>query len=120
MNINEHVHYVSNTRAEYADDKWDGSYDQIGYTCPSEDGYIKKMGYDEKHPDYEMPEAVGGGADAYIGDYYYQNTGKRLVSSGGDWFDTSAAGSFYRHCYVDFGYSSWIFGGRPSCRKSPF
>ena len=120
VNINEHVHYVSNTRAEYADDKWDGSYDQIGYTCPSEDGYIKKMGYDEKHPDYEMPEAVGGGADAYIGDYYYQNTGKRLGSSGGNWADTSAAGSFYRHCYVDFGYSSWIFGGRPSCRKSPY
>ena len=37
----------------------------------------------------------------------------RLVNSGGNWNNTSNAGSFYRNCNDDFGNSNWNIGGRP-------
>ena len=61
---------------------------------------------------------VGGGADAYIGDYYYQSEGGTLVLSGGDVGGGTIAGPFYRYCSNGTGYAGWYFGGRPHCRKA--
>ena len=76
------------------------------------------MGFDSLHPEYEMPVEVGGGADAYIGDYYYQSEGGTLVFSGGGVFNATNAGPFSRHCADGTGSASWSLGGRPHCRKA--
>ena len=118
VNIQNRQHFCCNKRASYADDTYTGDYEKIGYVCPTSDGYIKKMGFDSLHPEYEMPVEMGGGADAYIGDYYYQSEGGTLVLSGGHVNDGTAAGPFYRHCAGGAGVTNWDIGGRPHCRKA--
>ena len=76
------------------------------------------MGFDSLHPEYELPVEVGGGADAYIGDYYYQSEGGTLVLAGGGVRSGTNAGPFYRTCDIGTGATSWYFGGRPHCRKA--
>ena len=76
------------------------------------------MGFDSLHPEYEMPVEIGGGADAYIGDSYYQSEGGTLVISGADVGDGAFAGPFYRRCIDGTGIADWHFGGRPHCRKA--
>lgn len=118
VNINNRQHYCCNKRASYADDTYTGDYEKLGYACPTSDGYIKKMGFDSLHPEYELPVEVGGGADAYIGDYYYQSEGGTLVLSGGGVDYGAAAGPFCRYCDSGTGALGWHFGGRPHCRKA--
>ena len=76
------------------------------------------MGFDSLHPEYELPVEVGGGADAYIGDYYYQSEGGTLVLSGGNVYNGTNAGPFYRRCDHGAGDAYWYLGGRPHCRKA--
>ena len=76
------------------------------------------MGFDSLHPEYELPVEVGGGADSYNGDYYYQSEGGTLVFSGGDVNNGTSAGPFCRFCYCGTGDTIWGVGGRPHCRKA--
>lgn len=76
------------------------------------------MGFDSLHPEYELPVEVGGGADAYIGDYYYQSEGGTLVLSGGSVHYGTNAGPFSRSCNSGTGNTDWHIGGRPHCRKA--
>ena len=76
------------------------------------------MGFDSLHPEYELPIEVGGGADAYIGDYYYSSEGGTLVISGGHVVNGAVAGPFSRSCNSSTGYPHWDIGGRPHCRKA--
>lgn len=118
VNIKNRQHYCCNKRASYADDTYTGDYQKLGYVCPTSDGYIKKMGFDSLHSEYELPVEVGGGADSYNGDYYYQSEGGTLVLSGGYVAHGAYAGPFYRRCDNGTGYTYWYFGGRPHCRKA--
>lgn len=65
-----------------------------------------------------MPVEVGGGADSYVGDYYYSSEGGTLVLFGAYVASGTAAGPFYRACYYGTGVLNWGFGGRPHCRKA--
>ena len=76
------------------------------------------MGFDSLHPECELPVEVGGGADSYNGDYYYQREGGTLVLSGGSVSDGTDAGPFYRYCDGGAGDTNWGIGGRPHCRKA--
>ena len=76
------------------------------------------MGFDSLHPEYELPVEVGGGADSYNGDYYYQSEDGTLVLSGGNVTYGAYAGPFYRYCDNGAGAASWGVGGRPHCRKA--
>lgn len=118
VNIQNRQHFCCNKRASYADDTYTGDYEKIGYVCQTSDGYIKKMGFDSLHPEYELPVEVGGGADSYIGDYYYQSEGGTLVFSGGSVNYGTVAGPFYRCCADGAGNTDWSLGGRPHCRKA--
>ena len=118
VNIQNRQHYCCNKRDSYADNTYTGDFEKIGYVCPTNEGYIKKMGYDSLHPEYELPVEVGGGADSYVGDYYYSSEGGTLVFSGGVVNDGTYAGPFYRYCHRGAGNTNWYFGGRPHCRKA--
>lgn len=118
VNIQNRQHFCCNKRASYADDTYTGDYEKIGYVCQTSDGYIKKMGFDSLHPEYELPVEVGGGADSYIGDYYYQSEGGTLVISGGYVDNGTLAGPFFRRCDCGTGITGWAVGGRPHCRKA--
>lgn len=118
VNIQNRQHFCCNKRSSYADDTYTGDYQKLGYVCPTSDGYIKKMGFDSLHPEYELPVEVGGGADSYNGDYYAQSEGGTLVLSGGNVDIGTYAGPFCRYCSSGTGDTAWRFGGRPHCRKA--
>ena len=65
-----------------------------------------------------MPVEVGGGADSYVGDYYYSSEGGTLVLSGAVVDNGALAGPFYRYCNNGAGVLNWNVGGRPHCRKA--
>ncbi len=119
VNIKDYQHYVCNKRASYADSKYNGDYEAIGYVCPDSDhqGFIKTMGVDNKHPEYAMPIETGGSDQTYVGDYYWCASGERLVLSGGNANIGADAGPFYRYCTHDFGLAYLTVAGRPQCRK---
>ena len=120
VNIQNRQNFCCNKRSSYADDTYTGDYKKVGYKCPTENGCIKKMGFDSLHPEYEMPVEMGGGADAYIGDYYYQSVGGTLLISGGSVIHATIAGPFSRYCSYGAGNAGWNIGGRPHCRKAAF
>ena len=96
VNIQNRQHYCCNKRASCADTTYTGDFEKVGYVCPTNEGYIKKMGYNSLHPEYELPVDVGGGADSYVGDYYYSSEGGTLVFSGG----RVDYGAFASKCYT--------------------
>lgn len=118
VNIQNRQHYCCNKRASYADTTYTGDFEKIGYVCPTNEGYIKKMGFDSLHPEYELPVEVGGGADSYVGDYYYSNKVGTLVISGGHVCYGADAGPFSLFCHSGADNTRWYLGGRPQCRKA--
>ena len=82
----------------FAESKQTDNYESIGFTLPSENGYISAMGYSTKFDWLFLPSEVKGDSALPIGDYYYQNNtwnGYRIALLGGSWYDGVYAGGFY-------------------------
>ncbi|MEG2831572.1 MAG: hypothetical protein RR923_02210, partial [Bacilli bacterium] len=60
----------------------------VGYNKLNTEGWVTKMGYDQKNPFLQMPQETNGNASIKYGDYYWMNTttGKRIVLFGGAWY----------------------------------
>ena len=82
----------------FAESKQTDNYESIGFTLPSENGYISAMGYSTKFDWLFLPSEVKGDSALPIGDYYYQNNtwnGYRIALLGGSWSVGVGAGGFY-------------------------
>ena len=82
----------------FAESKQTDNYESIGFTLPSENGYISAMGYSTKFDWLFLPSEVKGDSALPIGDSYYQNNtwnGYRIALWGGAWADGVSAGGFY-------------------------
>lgn len=112
-NIKKWQHYFCMNRASYADNVYDGDYFKLGYVCPQENGYPRKMGIDKQYPMIAMCEELGGSSATYFPDYYYQSEGGTVVLSGGYVVSGGIAGPFYWYCYWSASASNWDVGGRP-------
>lgn len=110
VNIKDRVVYYANSIADYADGIYDGKYRAVGYSNAEANGYVSAFGYDEKAPWVMFPSAAVGGSSTFVPDYYYQNTGERLLLLGGSWGDGTPAGAFYFNCSNAFSRSSLQFG----------
>lgn len=91
MNINNNRPYVSNTRANFADDT-STNYTDIGVNLINANGYQSTLvnidtGF--------LPALVGASSSTKITDYYYQDTGWRVARLGGYAADGADAGAFY-------------------------
>lgn len=117
-NIKNRQTYYCGSMADYANLVYDGKYKAVGYTNANGDGWVKSLGYDVNAPWVMMINAVGGSSNTYIPDYYYQNTGERLLLLGGYWYSGSAAGLFYAHC-ANAVSSSYLFYGAHLLIKKP-
>ena len=116
-NIKNWQHYYCNTRAAYADKKYDQEYFKVGYEAARETGYVKEFGYDPEWPEIEICTDAKGSSSTYFTDYYYQAEGGEVVISGGYVNNGSNAGPFYRDFHNGAGNSSWRCLGRPQARK---
>lgn len=81
----------------YAESKSTDNYENIGFSLPSENGYISAMGYSTKYDWLFLPSEVKGNSSLPVGDYYYQNNtwnGYRIALLGGGWNNGGYAGGF--------------------------
>lgn len=112
LNVNEHVAYVCDDPAVFADDTAEG-YEEVG-TLPSENGHSTDA---LNHP-LPLPVQIGGSSTTYMCDYYYQSTGWRVALVGGNLNNGSNAGLFYLHVGNSSTYRFASIGARLSYRKS--
>ena len=99
----------------YAESKSTDNYENIGFSLPSENGYISAMGYSTKYDWLFLPSEVKGNSSLPVGDYYYQNNtwnGYRIALLGGSWSNGGYAGGFYWALNNGVGYRARNFGGR--------
>lgn len=112
-NVKNRQHYFCMNRASYADNVYDGDYFKLGYACPQENGYPRKMGIDKQYPMIAMCEELGGSSTTYFADYYYQSEGGTVVFSGGPVDYGGFAGPFCWCCAWSASDAHWSVGGRP-------
>ena len=99
----------------FAESKQTDNYESIGFTLPSENGYISAMGYSTKFDWLFLPSEVKGDSALPIGDYYYQNNtwnGYRIARLGGNWRSGVDAGGFDWDVNGGVGYRYRDIGGR--------
>ena len=95
LNVKDHIAYVSYNSSDYAVDKFDGSYKQVGYTTSNTNGWVKELGYDNNNPLIGLATVVGGSESTYVTDYYWQNSGNRIARFGGYWGNGTYCGFWY-------------------------
>ncbi len=99
VNIVSRKAYVSTNRNGYVDDTTSGDYSALSYTNAKTNGYPKQLGYDSSNSAIQFPTVIGESNSTYIPDYYYQDSGTRVVCVGGGWGNDTAAGLFCFGCY---------------------
>ena len=80
VNVQNHKYFINNKPATFADDVFTGDYVDSGITSVTSSGYVSnivpsKRGF--------VASAVSGSNSTYVSDYFYQNTGNRIVVFGG-------------------------------------
>lgn len=108
FNINNNQAYVSNTRANFADDTAT-NYDSLGAPMVASNGWVTNV---QQLEFGFLPSAVGGSSTTYLADYYYQNTGWRVAFLGGHATNGAYAGAFYWGLHNASGYLGRTIGGR--------
>ena len=91
ININTNILYVTNTDSDWADDT-STNYTNLCVTLSNVNGYQVTLADTDRG---FLPASVGGSSSTYICDYYWQNTGWRVVLLGGGALSGAYAGAFY-------------------------
>ena len=112
INIKDYVAYVCYNPENYAVDKFDGDYKAVGYVNANKEGWGKTLGHDANHPLVTLTTDVGGSSSNYLSDYYYTNSGNRIVRVGGYWNNGTKAGLWYWTCIDDSSYTYCSIGSR--------
>jgi prepilin-type N-terminal cleavage/methylation domain-containing protein len=97
INVQNNQVYICYDQTQYAVDTYTGCYQTLGYVNVSSDGFVSKLGYDPTNPLVEFPVEVKGNNFTGVSDYYWQNSGNRIVIFGGAWDASFAAGLWYFH-----------------------
>jgi hypothetical protein len=91
INIQDNVPFISNNPALFADDTFTGSYISAGITMSNSNGWQNTLAQTGTG---FFPTSVGAGSSTKITDYYWQNTGNRVVRLGGNASYGSGSGAF--------------------------
>lgn len=114
LNIKDYQAYICKDPTSYANDKFDAPYEKLGYiNSDTTDSYIKKLGYDEKHPEVALPVEVAGSSSTGACDNYWCASGNRIAYVGGNFSNDWAKDGFFAwYCYHPSSYSYWNCGAR--------
>lgn len=112
INILDHQAWVAQNAEDYSSNVFASPYEILGYQNNTANGWATELGYDVEHPYAQLPTAVGGNSSTYYADYYYQNTGQRVVRFGGSWGGGSYAGLFLWSANYTSGTVAAHAGGR--------
>ena len=108
INVNNSIPYACNNDASWADDTSTG-YTNLSVTLADALGVQKTLADTDRG---FLPASVGGSNSTYICDYYYPNTGWRVVQLGGSAQDGEYAGMFDVAAYHPSSYAFEKVGGR--------
>ena len=112
INIKDYVTYVCYNPENYAVDKFDGDYKAVGYVNANKEGWGKTLGHDANHPLVTLITDVGSSSSNYLSDYYYTNSGNKIVRVGGHWNYGSRAGLWCWSCDGGSSYTTYGIGSR--------
>ena len=80
VNVQNHQYYVNNNPVTFADDVFAGDYVSTGITSATANGYVSNLVASGKG---FVPSAVAGSSSTYVSDYFWQDTGNRIIVFGG-------------------------------------
>lgn len=95
LNIQNNQAYICFEQSQYVSDKFTEPYQALGYVNATANGNPNRMGYDSNNPFIALPTVVG---TSVYGDYYWQNSGNRIVMVGGAWYYGYNDGFFFWTC----------------------
>lgn len=74
-------------------------YVKVNYQLPPGEGYVKKLGYDERFPFLRIPCEIGASTTTYYADYYYR-PGYAVTAAGvgGFWYYGAHCGPCFWYC----------------------
>ena len=113
VNVQNRKYFINNKPATFADDIFTGDYVDSGITSVASDGYVSNIVPSKKG---FVASAVSGSNSTYIPDYFYQNTGNKIVLFSGHADNGLRCGAFYlladyaassSHALVGSGYRDW-------------
>lgn len=102
--------YLCNNPSQYTDDVFADPYTSVGITGPHTNGWVGKFGFSSTCDWVLWPSSVSGPLSGV--DYYYQNSGSRVVFAGGGWSHGSLAGPWNWYVYFASSDSYADVGGR--------
>lgn len=109
VNILDRAYHINNT-GTFTDDTTGSGYSQLGLQAPDANGYIRNV---QNNTLGFIPESVAGGSsNIAFSDYYYQNTGYRVMIGGGNALIGVSAGAFVLRANASSGIRSRDIGGR--------
>ena len=74
-------------------------YVKVNYQLPTAEGYVKKLGYDERFPFVRIPCEIGASTTTYYADYYYRPAyAVTAAGVGGIWYNGAYCGPCYWYC----------------------
>lgn len=91
VNVQERQYFVNSNPATFADDVFTGDYVTTGITSAAASGYVSNLVANAKG---FVASEVAGSSSTKVPDYFYQNTGNRVVLFGGAAGVGLAAGGF--------------------------
>jgi hypothetical protein len=107
INVQDHIPFISNNPALFADDTFTGSYISAGITMPDSHGWQNTLAQTGTG---FFPATVGAGSSTKITDYYWQSSGNKVGLLGGSADYGSYAGAFCLDAYDASSYSAVDFG----------
>lgn len=101
--------YVCYDHLNYENDKFTEPYKPLSYVNLNTDGSPKVLGCDNDNMLLGICTSIGTSS---YGDYYWQNSGNRIVLCGGNWHNGTSAGFFSLLCNNASSNSSASIGSR--------
>ena len=108
INIENHVPYVCNDDAHFADNT-KTNYTSLGVTLANSNGWQKTLAQTARG---FLPTSIGGSSSTYITDYYYRNAGWRTASVGGAAHHTTKGGIAFWLFNLDSSHLNQYIGSR--------
>ena len=104
INLKNKQAYICYNPTEYTSDKFTEPYSPIGYFCPTQQNWVKRIGFDKNHPSVQLPLETGGSSSTYMCDTVYTNAngGNTVLLVGGPVHNGRSGGLFASFLYYSF------------------
>lgn len=112
INIKDRKTWVCYEPAEYASNKFESPYEELGYTNLASNGNPKTLGFDINHPLIQFPTESGGSSTTGTTDHYWQDAGNKVARVGGYLTNGDNCGLWFWGLNTANSLANWSCGAR--------